>query len=399
MVDELSTKSIEYGYPSDAMEILKAMSFTDGKDVHIVGSMSLRSQQYAGDYDADETVSVKYRTDELALKKLAHQFKRCIRKLKEMKNVFIGDCKSGSIEDWRVIPRDAVLSNGKITNFDRFESLKKVEQLKDNEIITSEEAKIARKYLRKAGSRVGFVLAKSKLKFHIVRWSVPEILDGHKLLRDGRKFTLEEAFSSPTITKLDTIGLVQNNRYTDFSMIYKFSNRGRVLNPDSMDIIKSIKESIIYYKYHDDPFKVLKREFSLAKFTDNMDKIHSLIPILNSDLGRLYHVLGDIKTLIDLLSHNRPSMKTIKFELDQFKGRISTIYTFPDFLKLEAKIVDELNEAMKADTKDQLMPILEKLKSQMEKSLSKNTKLTLERRNKTRRIKRHHDRRIEDVRY
>ena len=54
---------------------------------------------------------------------------------------------------------------------------------------------------------------------------------------------------------------------------------------------------------------------------------------------------------------------------------------------------------MKVETKDELMPILEKLKSQMEKSLSKNTKLTLQRRNKTRRIKRHHDRRIEDIRY
>jgi hypothetical protein len=399
MVDELSTKSFEYGYPSDAMEILKAMSFTDGEGVNIVGSMSLRSQQYAGDYDADETVKLNYRTDRLALKKLAQRFKHNIKKLKEMKNVFIGDCKSGVINEWRVIPRDAMISHGKIVNYDKYDSLRKLEELKDDGIITASEAKTARKYLRKSGSLRGFVAAKSKVKFHLIRWSAPEILDGHKLLRDGRKYTLEEAFSSPTITKLDTIGLVQNNRFTDFSMIYKFTNRGRVLNPDEMDIVKSIKESIIYYRSIGESFKVLKREFSLAKFTDNMDKIHSLIPILNSDLGRMYHVLGDVKTLIDLLEHNNPSMKAVKFELDQFKGRLSTIYTFQDFLKMEHKIIEELNTAIDSDSKADILPNLEKLKDRLEKSLNVNTIKTLNRKTKTRRVKRRHNRDIEDVRY
>jgi hypothetical protein len=292
-----------------------------------------------------------------------------------------------------------MVSNGKIVNYDKYESLKKVEVLKDAEVITAEEAKMARKYLRKSGSLRGFVTAKSKVKFHLIRWSAPEILDGHKLLRDGRKYTLEEAFSSPTITKLDTIALVQNNRFTDFSMIYKFMNKGRVLNPDPMDIIKSIKESIIYYKSIGEPFKVLKREFSLAKFTDNMDKIHSLIPILNSDLGRIYHILGDVKTLIDLLEHNNPSMKTVKFELDQFKGRLSTIYTFQDFLKMEHQIVEDLDDAIDTKTKEQILPILEKLKNQLEKSLNSNTATTLKRKLKTRRVKRYRDRYMEDVRY
>jgi hypothetical protein len=395
-MDDLRVKSLEYDYPSDAINILNAMSFTNGKGVRIVGSMSLKSQQYAGDYDADEDVKVRYKTDELALKALANQFKICIRRLKAMDNVFIGDCKSGVIDEWRVIPKDAMISNGKITNFDRFDSLKKVEQLKDADVITDDEAKMARKYLRKSNTLAGFVSAKSKIKFHLIRWSAPEILAGKKRLRDGRKYTLEQAFSSPTITKLDTIGLVQNNRYTDFSMIYKFSNNGKILNPDEMDIIKSIKESIIYYKSIDEPFKVLKREFSLAKFTNNMEKIHALVPILNSDLGRLYHVLGDVKTLIDLLDHRRPSLKTIKFEIDQFKGRISTIYTFPDFLKLHPLIVGELNKAINIKTKEQLLPILEKLKTQMEKSLSKNTTRKLKR-NKTRRVK--IDKTVEDMSY
>ena len=43
-------------YPSDAVAILDAMSFSEGDDVKVIGSMSLRSQLYAGDYDADEDV-------------------------------------------------------------------------------------------------------------------------------------------------------------------------------------------------------------------------------------------------------------------------------------------------------------------------------------------------------
>jgi hypothetical protein len=92
-------------------------------------------------------------------------------------------------------------------------------------------------------------------------------------------------------------------------------------------------------------------------------------------------------------------MKAVKFELDQFKGRLSTIYTFQDFLRMEHKIVEELNTAIDSDSKADILPILGKLKDRLEKSLNINTIKTLNRKTKTRRVKRRHNHSIEDVRY
>jgi hypothetical protein len=65
-------------------------------------------------------------------------------------------------------------------------------------------------------------------------------------------------------------------------------------------------------------------------------------------------------------------------------------------LKLHPLIVDELNKALNIKTKEQLLPILEKLKTQMEKSLSRNTTRKLKR-NRTRRVK--IDKTVEDMSY
>ena len=49
MSDIVIKKNYPDGYSSDALEILTKMSFTNGRDLKILGSMSLRSQIYAGD--------------------------------------------------------------------------------------------------------------------------------------------------------------------------------------------------------------------------------------------------------------------------------------------------------------------------------------------------------------
>jgi hypothetical protein len=93
-------KAYPEGYPNDAVDLLKSMSFTDGKAVNVVGSMSLRSQVYAGDYDAYEKVSFKG-TKTLIVKRFVNKFKSIIKSLHKFPFTYIGDIKSGSVEEWR----------------------------------------------------------------------------------------------------------------------------------------------------------------------------------------------------------------------------------------------------------------------------------------------------------
>jgi len=377
MLNETITKSYPENYPSDAVAILDAMSFSGGKDVTVLGSMSLRSQQYAGDYDAYEIVRRKG-SKEKVLDDLAAEFKQIIKKLRGMLNVFIGDIKAGIIPEWLVIGENAGVVNGKITGFNATQSKGKLDELYRAKVITEGERKEAEGLLKDKMSAEDFLLARKQIKFHIVRWTVPEVLAGSKVLRDGRRFTLQEAFSSPAIVKLDTIGLVQNSKFTDFSIIYEFDCGGQTLQPSFEDIGKSLLEDIIAYKAEKNPFKVLKRKFALAKFENDDKAIKKLTPILNSDLGRLYSLLSDVGTLIKLLEEeHKVPMEKMRYEIDQFKSRMASIYTLPDFLKTEHTLLGHIASALKTTSRPQLLSHLQQIEGLLEDSLAKNTqKLT-----------------------
>ena len=346
------------------MRILEAMSFTEGKGLKILGSMSLRSQQYAGDYDGYEIVDMNDETNEEALYKLAERFKRMIQHLQSMPNVYIGDIKAGSVEEWRVIDKD---------KYDAGKSRKKIDELHAKGIISKDEKSDALELLKNKPSITDELLAKSKIKFHIVRWTPSEVLAGKKTLRDGSIMTLEEAFSSPIISKMDVIGLVQNNRYTDFSVIYEFHNRGKTLNPDKVDIVKSLKENIIAYEKDGNYFKAMKRKFALAKYQGNNKEVERLTPILNSDLGRLYHIIGDIGTLETLIEDHNAPLKTIRYEIDQFKNRLANIYTLNDYLADEPHLLQEINNILKKPKGKILTPLV-RVGNELETFLQRESK-------------------------
>jgi len=341
------TRSKDYpeDYPSDAVAILDAMTMDN--DLHLVGSMSLRSQQYAGDYDGYEVINKKGNV-EAVLRELRERFQSNIKKLRSMPNVYIGDIKAGVVESWRVIPRTAHVENGKLVGYSSVKCRNKVHHLLEAKLITESEAERADSLLKDSPTSAEFLMAKNEIKFHILRWTVAEVLANKKPLRGGGFITLEEAFHTPGITKLDTIGLVQNNRFTDFSVIYEFRCNGKVLNPEPIQIRTSLMESIIAYQAEGNYFKVLKRLFALAKLNHSTSELKSLNSVLNSDLGRLYHIVGDMDTLLTLFQeYKRVPIALIRFEIDQFIQRLSTIYTLGSYLKKDDTIVSEIRATLK----------------------------------------------------
>ena len=74
----LIRKKFPEGYPDDVVDTLNHMSFTDGKEMALMGSMPLRSQLYAGDYDAFETVEVKGER-QAAVREIVKRFQASVR--------------------------------------------------------------------------------------------------------------------------------------------------------------------------------------------------------------------------------------------------------------------------------------------------------------------------------
>lgn len=365
----MNSDSKEYptNYPADAIAILDSMSVTEGKGVELVGSMSLRSQQYAGDYDANDLIKLKYASDKEALDHCATDFREAIRRTSKITNAYIGDIKCGEVAEWRVFGEDTRVHNGQVVGYNAETSRSKVRALRKAQIITPTEEKEALALLPSNPTPLQLVKAKDSIKFHIVRWSVAEVLEGEKRLKDGRTYTLQDGFSSHGITKVDVVAWIQNNRYTEFAMIYFLFNNGKALNPMKFDYEDSLKESILYYTSEGMYFKVLKRMFSLAKFKDDKKQMEKLTEILNSDLGRLYHIVSDIRTLVFLLEEqSKLRMSDIKFEIDQFKGRMANIYALDPFLKKEFVFLGYISSALKATSSKQLLGILKS----MDKALS-----------------------------
>ncbi len=365
------TKEFPSDYPEDAVAILSAMAL--GDKLNIVGSMSLRAQQYAGDYDGYEVVNLKEPTDAAAAAEARRRFQAAVKELRAMPDVYIGDIKAGVVPEWRVIPRDAAVEDGKIVGFNATESRRKIDEILAAKVITKKEADEAHDLIKGKMTIPRFLKAKNKIKFHIVRWTVPEVLENKKVLRDGRTMTLDEAFQTPIIAKMDVIGLVQRNRFTDFSVIYEIRNKGKTLNPDKIEIGKSLREAIVAYEAEGNHFKVLKRRFALAKFEHDLPTIEKLTPILNSDLGRLYHITGDIGTLLGLLERKEAPLEAIRYEIDQFRNRLANIYTMSDYLAAENDVIGQIDRLVRLP-KTKLPAALEKLGDQLEGYLQSNTK-------------------------
>jgi hypothetical protein len=322
----LKQKKYPSQYPADAVKVLNAMSFSRGERIKIVGSQSLQSQTYAGDYDAYEVV-------EGSEEELVKGFQAIIRTLRRMKHVYIGDIKAGVIEEWNVDVRKPA---------------EKIERLLADGIISKEEAKADPK----------------TAKFHIIRWTPDQVLKGRQTLRDGRTYTLKEAFHSPTITKLDVVALV-DKRYTEFSIIYEFRHNGKILNKTDDNPEKSLRDDIKLYQAEGNFYKALKRKFSLAKLLNKAKDIKRYSDLINSETGKLYTLYSDVKTLADLLERTDINADTLRQAINNFSVRLRNIYADDIHLKDKKDLLLQLRS-----TKS-LREVEERLYAHLQQSASK----------------------------
>lgn len=367
-MDDLRTKKYPSNYGERVIAILEAMSF--GGNLMILGSSSLRSQQYTADYDGYEIVKRSGERDGV-LKRLAKDFQDIVRGLKAMKDVWVSDIKAGVWEPWRVIPASG--------DWKPAAARTKVAQLLKDNIITNDEAKEANALLAKATSHGGKIAAREGIKFHVLRWTPREVLAGKKRLRDGSTIDLAAAMGTPGITKLDVIGWLGGSEgFTDFSVIYEFVSSGKVLNPAVTNAGKSLRESLIYYIHSGNYFKAIKRLFAIAKFEGDTKKIARLTPVLNSDLGRMYQIVSDIETLVRLLDdHTGVDEEDVREEIDGFIARLANIYTMDGYIKAEPRLLKEIHRILRLPLGD-MSGALTRLGAQLDAFLQRYSKPILE---------------------
>ena len=351
-------------YPSDAVQLLDALSMTNGKGLLIVGSSSLRSQLYAGDIDAMERVKVK------SSKEFATKLQDVVKRVRDVPSTYIVEVKCGEIPEWNVFRPTARVEDCKIHDFNPLESQTIVDSLLAERRISKQEATEAIELLKKATTIHGFLEARKSIRFHILRWSVPEILEGAMEYR-GAVVRLEDAIESGGLTKIDTISAVRGV-YTEISMLYElFIGRKKVSGPPD-NVIGSLQEDILFYN-KTNAFKALKRLFAIARFNKESKLLSQLVPILNSDLGRLNQIVGDVGTLLSLMERPSPPLARIRLHIRDLQARLGSLYQFKDLLQSESQLTGHLEAILKTSSQAQFVSRLELFEEQAKKLLHRLT--------------------------
>jgi hypothetical protein len=344
MTDILRQKEIPSDYPNEITNIFNKLSLKKNFEGFIVvGSSGIRSQLYSSDIDCMNLVDLKNINE---IDKYVKRFQEIVKDVAETKGLFVGDIKCGEISEWEIIPKEYKIDGDDIQGYSSVRSRLKLNELYNDKIINKDDYDTYSKLLIPNPTSKEFLFMKKEIKAHIVRWSISDVKQGFKILADGRKYTLREGFTQPkSLTKLDVVAFIQNDRYTDISTIYQFRFKGKILNNGTGDVEKTVKESLLYHIGKKEYYKVIKRMFALARAREDKSDLKKINPIITGDLGRLYQVVSDIDTLLYLLENQRNlSVDKIKFEIDNFKYRLGNIYTLDKFLRQNKEINKEIEK-------------------------------------------------------
>lgn len=365
----LTPKKFPENYDERVVDILESLSLSGLQNINVAGSASIRSHLYAGDYDATNTVKAK------SVEAVANSLKDMVNRILAIKDCYFNDIKCGEVPEWNVFPAKARIENGKILDFNKADAYKVLDLATSQNAITPAEKKTFTALVDNIEKPLGFLNAKKEIRFHVIRWTSAEMLTGMQIFR-GKHVTLEEAIMTRGMIKADVIADI-HDRFTECSMIYEVYVKGKLITPPPTPIVRSLQEDIIYYNKKE-PFKALKRFFSLTKAQNHEVVAKELLPILNGDLGRLNLIAGDLKTLLDLLElHQMETHPAIIEQVDMIKGKLGNIYQLKDYLKNEHEVIGEINSILKAP-KTQVVGKIERLYNTLMGIISKGTVKTVE---------------------
>jgi hypothetical protein len=93
--------------------------------------------------------------------------------------------------------------------------------------------------------------------------------------------------------KIDAVIFIRDtNKLTELSIIYAFQDV-----PANEILIKTISEDYKHYKASGNPYKALKRLFSVYRIDGNREKMVELSSLFNSNTGKLYSLSSNLKAV------------------------------------------------------------------------------------------------------
>lgn len=126
-------------------------------------------------------------------------------------------------------------------------------------------------------------------------WNLKQLINGK-----NNKINLVDCITINNENASLKIDVVQfkDSEFIEYSNVFLISKGER----PKLDIIKIFNNDIQEYKQKNNFAKVLKKKYSIAKYSDNKEEMEKLDKLFNSDFGLLYKIIGELDTMILVLS-------------------------------------------------------------------------------------------------
>jgi len=200
-----------------------------------------------------------------------------------------------------------------------------------------------------------------------LRWNKEDIKKGYKILSNGQQKFFRDCILNKTKMKLDMIYLL-NGEFIEMSEIYRLQINGRK-NYDDTNIEQELKLEIEKYKKEGNYFKVLKRQFSLAKWKGIIKKDY--VNIFNGQAGLLNNLINQLKIIqnVCVQTFRKPKLDDIRGNLQTIKQELSSVYEI--YHKNFSDKIDLICRKPLNKIHDSLTPIIDNLEKQLNKYVRK----------------------------
>ena len=321
--------------------------------VHPIGSLSYRGTKYAGDYDFFEKIDKG--SLEKTIKFFVENLRRMVREYVKLKDHYFMEIKCGI--DARFAVNVGVCQNG--VYYVDPDLMNTTTALYKQKLLTLVEFNMVKKIVNNNGQlQIDYENIQKMFRTHrVLRWTAEEIIAGQRKIPFGIK-TLEEACQDKEKINIETIAII-NNKISDvsnfFYLTYTIDGKEYAINFDQSQIDdpnsfeQGLLESVnmlLYSKNDFNPLKAIKRFFSLAKNTGDMNLRTKLQPFMNSETLELGKIKSELMTISKTLTKygNKVSQNIVISQMDDIKFRMASLLQLSDEMLTEFnKKIDDVD--------------------------------------------------------
>lgn len=338
-------------YSRDVINEIKLFSTSvDGEMTSTpFGSYMYRLQKYPGDIDLVEDYYC-CESAEQTIVKFEKSLKQIVRRIMNTRSHYYSETKVGI--DKRFDFDVGQIHNG---NFTPNKFLKLIlKEYVELEIFSQTEYNVILNILKQPQNQDTYDVINNIIRDHrILRWEGYEILQGKKKLPGGVTLPLKLALTVDSLVKIDEITKI-DNRFIEVTDIYFLSFGSPEENPEDREFINHMIneldiqiEKLYYSNMFYNPFKMVKRMFSLCRmkkvFPEFRAILKKLFLFVSSNTSLLYQIKSELDTIILLMNISRPPLKAIDEQIDHMKNRLATVLEYDNAqVKMLARMINDI---------------------------------------------------------